>query len=86
MSQDICRLASALVRRVVRMAASSWLISPRRQLATSAYPMACDEVMKAPNLGLTRIYGPDREFLGLAEVTGMGNIVPRRLLSQETAA
>jgi tRNA pseudouridine55 synthase len=29
--------------------------------------------------GLARIYGPDRKFLGVAEVTGPGRIVPKRL-------
>lgn len=29
--------------------------------------------------GLARIYGPDSEFLGIAEVTSPGRIVPRRL-------
>ncbi len=29
--------------------------------------------------GLARIYGPDREFLGVAEVIGPGRIVPKRL-------
>jgi tRNA pseudouridine55 synthase len=33
--------------------------------------------------GLTRIYGPDSRFLGIAEVTGMGRVVPRRLRAQE---
>lgn len=32
--------------------------------------------------GLARIYGPDHEFLGVAEVTAPGRIVPRRLKSQ----
>jgi tRNA pseudouridine55 synthase len=32
--------------------------------------------------GLARIYGPDREFLGLVEVTGPGRIVPRRLTAR----
>lgn len=31
------------------------------------------------NEGLARIYGPDREFLGVAEVTVPGRIVPKRL-------
>ncbi len=34
--------------------------------------------------GLARIYGPDHEFLGVAEVTAPGRIVPRRLKSQAT--
>lgn len=29
--------------------------------------------------GLARIYGPDREFLGVAEVSGPGRILPKRL-------
>ncbi len=32
-----------------------------------------------PGAGLTRVYGPDSEFLGLAEVTALGRIVPRRM-------
>ncbi len=32
--------------------------------------------------GLARIYGPDREFLGVAEVTGPGRIVPKRLTAR----
>ena len=32
--------------------------------------------------GLARIYGPDREFLGLVEVTGPGRIVPKRLTAR----
>ncbi|HKA41493.1 MAG TPA: tRNA pseudouridine(55) synthase TruB [Burkholderiales bacterium] len=35
--------------------------------------------------GLTRIYGPDQQFLGLAEVTATGCMVPRRLRSQVLA-
>lgn len=35
--------------------------------------------------GLVRIYGPDHEFLGVAEVTRPGHIVPRRLKSQARA-
>jgi tRNA pseudouridine55 synthase len=35
-----------------------------------------------PGAGLARVYGPGRRFLGLAEVTGQGRVVPRRLLSQ----
>ena len=36
----------------------------------------------APGAGLARVYGPGRRFLGLAELTGRGRIVPRRLMSQ----
>lgn len=36
--------------------------------------------------GLVRIYGPDSEFLGMAEVVEPGRIVPRRLRSQGSAA
>ncbi|MGW8184077.1 MAG: tRNA pseudouridine(55) synthase TruB [Burkholderiales bacterium] len=36
--------------------------------------------------GLVRIYGPDREFLGMAEVVEPGRIVPRRLRSQQQGA
>ncbi|HET9405033.1 MAG TPA: tRNA pseudouridine(55) synthase TruB [Burkholderiales bacterium] len=32
--------------------------------------------------GLARIYGPDREFLGIAEITGPGRIIPRRLTAR----
>ena len=32
--------------------------------------------------GLARIYGPNREFLGVVEVTSLGHIVPRRLRAQ----
>lgn len=32
--------------------------------------------------GLARIYGPDRAFLGLAEITKPGRIVPRRLTAR----
>ena len=43
---------------------------------------ALDEVAGlAP--GLTRIYGPEREFLGLAEAMDRGRMVARRLRSQE---
>lgn len=37
-----------------------------------------------PGTGLTRVYGPDRRFLGLAEVTDLGRIVPRRLRPQRS--
>lgn len=40
------------------------------------------EVALAP--GLVRIYGPNREFLGVGEVKGVGRIAPRRLVSQAT--
>jgi tRNA pseudouridine55 synthase len=36
--------------------------------------------------GLVRIYGADREFLGLAEVIEPGRIIPRRLRSQAPSA
>lgn len=36
--------------------------------------------------GLVRIYGPDRKFLGMAEVIEPGRIVPRRLRSQPPSA
>lgn len=39
----------------------------------------------ARSAGLARIYGPDHEFLGVAEVTAPGRIVPRRLKSQLAA-
>jgi len=42
-----------------------------------------DESATVP--GLTRVYGPGRQFLGLAEVTRPGRIVARRLRSQEGA-
>lgn len=35
--------------------------------------------LETPAAGLTRIYGPGREFLGIAEVAGSGRIVPKRL-------
>jgi tRNA pseudouridine55 synthase len=37
------------------------------------------EHIGAPAAGLARIYGPDREFLGVAEVASPGCIVPKRL-------
>jgi tRNA pseudouridine55 synthase len=43
------------------------------------------ELAGAPDSGLARVYGPGRRFLGLAEATGRGRVVPRRLLSQTTA-
>jgi tRNA pseudouridine55 synthase len=36
----------------------------------------------APAAGLARIYGPDREFLGVAEVASPGRIVPKRLTAR----
>jgi len=36
--------------------------------------------------GLARIYGPEGEFLGMAEIVEPGRIVPRRLRSQPLAA
>ena len=35
--------------------------------------------VETPAAGLARIYGPDREFLGIAEIAGPGRIVPKRL-------
>jgi tRNA pseudouridine55 synthase len=35
--------------------------------------------VQAPAAGLARLYGPDREFLGVAEVASPGRIVPKRL-------
>jgi len=35
--------------------------------------------------GLARVYGPEQEFLGVAEVKGPGQLVARRLRSQATA-
>lgn len=43
------------------------------------------ELAQARAAGLARVYGPDREFLGVAEVTAPGRIVPRRLKSQVVA-
>ncbi len=43
------------------------------------------ERAEASTAGLARIYGPNREFLGVAEVTAPGRIVPRRLKSQAAA-
>lgn len=34
--------------------------------------------------GLARIYGPGREFLGVAEIQAPGRVVPRRLVSRAT--
>jgi tRNA pseudouridine55 synthase len=36
--------------------------------------------------GLLRIYGPEREFLGMAEIVEPGRIIPRRLRSQPHSA
>src|SRR5262245_2540185 len=36
----------------------------------------------AGETGLARIYGPDRKFLGVVEVTSPGRILPRRLKAQ----
>jgi hypothetical protein len=36
----------------------------------------------AGKVGLARIYGPDRMFLGVVEVTSPGRILPRRLKAQ----
>jgi tRNA pseudouridine55 synthase len=36
----------------------------------------------AGEAGLARIYGPDRAFLGVVEITSPGRILPRRLRSQ----
>jgi tRNA pseudouridine55 synthase len=36
--------------------------------------------------GLTRIYGPEREFIGVAEFTADGRIIPRRLKAQTESA
>jgi tRNA pseudouridine55 synthase len=38
---------------------------------------------RAGETGLARIYGPDRTFLGVVEVTSPGHILPRRLRSQD---
>ena len=46
---------------------------------------ALEEVAGLLLPGLTRIYGPERQFLGLAEVMDRGRMVPRRLRSQEVA-
>ena len=40
------------------------------------------EHMEALTTGLARIYGPDREFLGVAEVASPGRIIPRRLTAR----
>jgi tRNA pseudouridine55 synthase len=37
---------------------------------------------RAAEAGLARIYGPDRAFLGVVEITSPGRILPRRLRSQ----
>lgn len=41
---------------------------------------------EAGTAGLARIYGPDHEFLGVAEITVPGRITPRRLRSQALGA
>ncbi len=43
------------------------------------------EPFKAAAVGLARIYSPDRQFLGLAEVTIGGRMVPRRLRAAPAA-
>jgi tRNA pseudouridine55 synthase len=40
------------------------------------------EHVQATAPGLARIYGPDREFLGVAEVPAPGRIVPKRLTAR----
>jgi tRNA pseudouridine55 synthase len=40
------------------------------------------EHIETPAAGLARIYGPDREFLGIAEVAGPGRIVAKRLTAR----
>jgi tRNA pseudouridine55 synthase len=40
------------------------------------------EHFEARATGLARIYGPDREFLGVAEVASPGRIVPKRLTAR----
>ncbi len=40
------------------------------------------EHVGAPAGGLARIYGPDREFLGIAEVASPGQLVPKRLTAR----
>jgi tRNA pseudouridine55 synthase len=40
----------------------------------------------APVAGLARVYGPDRDFLGVAEVQASGRIVPQRLMARNPAA
>jgi len=44
------------------------------------------ERSEAHTVGLARIYGPSREFLGVGDVTAPGRIVPRRLVSEARAA
>ncbi|MGH8640981.1 MAG: tRNA pseudouridine(55) synthase TruB, partial [Burkholderiales bacterium] len=36
----------------------------------------------AAKAGLARVYGPDRAFLGVVEITSPGRILPRRLKAQ----
>jgi len=43
---------------------------------------AVERVVAGSAAGLARIYGPDRTFLGVVEVTSPGRILPRRLRSQ----
>lgn len=63
---------------------------PRLDLDASAAVRLCRgqsvERIEARATGLARIYGPDREFLGVVEVTGAGRIRPRRLKSQVRAS
>jgi tRNA pseudouridine55 synthase len=44
------------------------------------------EEVRGPERGLMRIYGPDNRFLGLAEATAPGRVVPRRLRAQPSPA
>jgi tRNA pseudouridine55 synthase len=39
-----------------------------------------------PDEGLARIYGPGGTFLGIAEIKAQGQVVPRRLVSEASAA
>jgi tRNA pseudouridine55 synthase len=44
------------------------------------------ECYDAPVAGLTRVYGPERDFLGIAQVQASGRIVPQRLVAQNPQA
>ena len=87
------RLHALAHLRVARHALAAPLLDALRAGAAGAQPAgrelrflpvvpAHEEV---PLVVEGQIGGPDRRFLGLAEVTGPGRIVPRRLCSQAVA-
>ena len=67
--------ADALVGNLPRLDLDAW--EAQRMNRGQSVERAGGEMQ-----GLARIYGPDRRFLGLAEVTGPGRIVPRRLTAR----